>query len=137
MNFRDQCLLFLCLFCFQANLAQDRDLRDEQQRNAFIDADESEEEISEKLSRIKSAHSEHYNNRLIFSKESGYFYEGFSLQISSTFSEGDTIFYTLDGSIPTPGSNRYNEQIFIEAPQDTLSSYNSYVMDPISQMLVW
>ncbi len=128
MNFRDQCLLFLCLFCFQANLAQVRDLRDEQQLNAFIDADESEEEISDKLSSIKRAFSEHYNNSLIFSHESGYFYDGFSLQISSTLSEADTIFYTLDGSIPTRGSIKYNEQVFIEPSPDTLLSYKTYVV---------
>jgi len=128
MNFRDPCLLFLCLFCFQANHAQVRDLRDEQQRTDFIDADESEEEISAKLSSIKSAFSKHYDNTLIFSHESGYFYEGFSLQISSSLSESDTIFYTLDGSIPTPGSIKYNEQIFIEPPSDTLTANRTYVI---------
>jgi hypothetical protein len=128
MNFRDQFLFIICLFCFQAILAQERDLRDEQQLYEFIDADESEDEISDKLSSIKRAFSKHYFNELIFSHESGYFYEGFSLQIASVVSETDAIYYTLDGSIPTSSSNRYIDEISIELPQDTSVPYNSYII---------
>lgn len=128
MSFRDQCLFILCFFCFQSSFAQERDLRDEQQRIEFIDADESEDENSVKLSNVKRAFGVQYNNNLVFSHESGFFYEGFSLEITPTTSSIDPIYYTLDGSIPTPSSNRYIEQISIELPQDTLVSFNSYII---------
>ncbi len=124
MNSRVQCLIILCFFCFQAMLAQERDLRDELQLYQFIDADESEDENASKLLRLKSTYCATYSNELIFSHESGYFYEGFNLEISSA----DTIYYTLDGSMPTPHSNRYTGQIYMELPQDSDLSFNSYVI---------
>lgn len=128
MNFRGPCLFILSLFCFQAHFAQEIDFRDEEQRNAFEDADESEEVISAKLSSIKRAFSTYYINSLVFSQESGYFQDGFSLQIASTVSDEDSIYYTLDGSIPTLNSNKYIEHISIELPQDTLISSKLYVI---------
>ena len=131
MNFRDLLFFILGLFCFQALLSQEGDLRDEQQRNEFVDADESEDETGDesslKLAGIKAAFSKQYSNELIFSHESGYFYEGFSLQIASALSAGDSIYYTLDGSIPTHNSTKYLGQISIELPQDTQALYSSYV----------
>jgi len=128
MSFRDQCLFILCFFCFQSSFAQERDLRDEQQRIEFIDADESEDENSVKLSNVKRVFGVQYNNNLVFSNESGFFYEGFSLEITSTTSSTDPIYYTLDGSIPTHKSNKYILQFSIEAPQDSLLSLKSYVI---------
>jgi len=128
MSFRDQCLFILCFFCFQSSFAQERDLHDELQLFEFIDADESEDENSVKLSNVKRAFGVQYNNNLVFSQESGFFYEGFSLEITSTTSSTDPIYYTLDGSIPTHKSNKYILQFSIEAPQDSLLSLKSYVI---------
>ncbi len=128
MSFKIQCLFTLCFFCFQSSFAQERDFRDELQLFEFIDADESEDEIEYKLSRIKRAFSTEYSNKLNCSHESGYYYEGFSLQITSEIAITDTIYYTLDGSIPTPNSNRYPGPISIEVPQDTVLSFESYVI---------
>jgi len=128
MCFRDLCLFILCLFCFQSGFAQERDLRDELQLIEFIDADESEDEIEDALSSKKSAFHTQYVNTLIYSHESGYYYEGFSLQIASTIATADSIYYTLDGSIPTRNSNRYTEQISIELPKDSLISFYSYII---------
>lgn len=47
----------------------------------------------------------------IFSHESGFYDETFELEISCN--KGETIFYTLDGSLPTEESERYTESILI------------------------
>jgi len=128
MSFREQCLFILCFLCLQSSFAQERNLRDELQLFEFIDADESEDESSVKLSNVKRAFAVQYNNNLVFSHESGFFYEGFSLEITSTTSSADSIYYTLDGSIPTHKSNKYIEQISVEAPQDSSLSLKSYLI---------
>lgn len=128
MRFRDHCLFILCFFCFQSGFAQERDLRDELQLSKFIDADESEDEIKDELSRIKSAFSTQYSNELICSHESGYYYEGFRLQITSSIAAAGTIYYTMDGTLPTPNSNIYTEQDSIEIPQDTTLSFESHII---------
>jgi len=91
----------------------------------FIDADESEEENAVKLAKLKRASSQLYNNKLLFSHESGIFYENLSLEIQSSLYYSDTIYYTLDGSIPTPSSNKYVGQISIELPEDPEQSFKS------------
>lgn len=48
----------------------------------------------------------------VFNAESGFYKEPFEVEI--TASEGDTIYYTLDGSIPTLGSYIYQTPIAIE-----------------------
>jgi len=128
MNYKNTCLLLLSFFCCRVLLSQQIDLHDEVQLLEFIDADESEDEDKIKLSEIKRAFSIQFENILEFSHESGFYYDSFSIEIVSNPSTTDRIYYTLDGSIPTHESNEYIDQIFLEGPRDSLSSFNSYVI---------
>lgn len=53
-----------------------------------------------------------------FSHESGFYLEPFSLTITST----DSVYYTLDGSEPTKGSNLYTKKIAVDVPQENFIS---------------
>lgn len=52
----------------------------------------------------------------VFSKESGFYEEAFELSI--TAKKGETIYYTLDGSIPTEESFVYSEKLLIDDASD-------------------
>jgi hypothetical protein len=53
-----------------------------------------------------------YSNQLLFSNQEGFYENPFSLSINSHI--GDTIYYTLDGDIPSDNSNIYTESLFID-----------------------
>ena len=53
----------------------------------------------------------------VFSHKSGFYDEAFVLKLKCNF--GDTIYYTLDGSIPTKESEVYKDGIYIENVSDT------------------
>lgn len=55
-------------------------------------------------------------DQLHFSHESGWYTNTFELQIESD--SGYQIFYTTDGSLPTPNSNSYQSSITIDNPKD-------------------
>ena len=50
-------------------------------------------------------------NQLVFSTRSGFYSQAFNLHIQSFL--GDTIYYSLDGSLPNPNSNLFEDSIFI------------------------
>ncbi len=56
--------------------------------------------------------SNNYSNELVFSNQEGFYSSSFSLSINST--TGDTIYYTLNGNIPTPNSNYFTAPLLIE-----------------------
>lgn len=55
--------------------------------------------------------SNNNSNQLLFSNQEGFYTESFPLLITSILS--DTIYYTLDGDIPTENSSIYIDSIFI------------------------
>lgn len=58
-----------------------------------------------------------------FSEKAGFFTEGFYLNITSNYQNGE-IYYTLDGSEPTEKSRKYNGSIYIDSragEQNTIS----------------
>ncbi len=68
-----------------------------------------------------------------FSVKSGFYSSPFYLEISA--GEGNTVYYTLDGSIPDTGSNRYNEPILITDRSDepaVLSAHTEIVPEDIN-----
>lgn len=56
--------------------------------------------------------SNNLSNQLIFSNEQGFYTEQFSLSINSI--TGDTIFYTLNGDVPTIDSDVFDGSVLIE-----------------------
>lgn len=59
----------------------------------------------------------------VFSVESGFYEEPFALEISA--GEGETIYYTLDGSDPSPDGTPYREPILIEDISDRENVYSA------------
>ena len=55
--------------------------------------------------------SNNNTSQIIFSKHAGFYNQTFNLNIQSLL--GDTIYYTLDGSIPTMNSDVFTDSIFI------------------------
>ncbi|MCK5066780.1 MAG: chitobiase/beta-hexosaminidase C-terminal domain-containing protein, partial [Bacteroidales bacterium] len=93
-----------------------------------LDVEESGEEIAEELLLLKKRFHVNYENKLIFSHESGYFNAGFDLDIETETESEHLIYYTLDGSIPTPESFRYREETPIEIVPDTTSTFKATVV---------
>lgn len=122
------CLTIICLFYFSLVFSQEEDFRDMAFQAAFVDADESDDEIETELFRIKSSHNITYANNLLFSHESGYYYKSFDLKIESSGKPEDSIYYTIDGSEPTRNSYLYGAKIPIQLPEDSTSPYRSYVL---------
>jgi len=87
-----------------------------------------------KINTPSPKQSNNTSNRLIFSHTEGFFDSSFYLKISSLLV--DTIYYTLDGSLPTDTSHIFIDSIFI---QDVSSSANILSEIPTSpeQHLIW
>ncbi len=71
--------------------------------------------------------SNNYANELVFSNQEGFYSESFSLSINSI--TGDTIYYTLNGDIPTPNSTCFTAPLLIE---DKSSEPNVFAEIPTS-----
>jgi len=67
--------------------------------------------------------SNDYSNSLYFSHERGFYAEPFNLSINSEGSN-DQVYYTLNGSIPTPVSFLYQSPVFIDYVYDKPNSFS-------------
>lgn len=121
-------LTIASIFCVPAILAQEGDQRSQADQYEFMDRDESDDEIASELARLKACFSLSYPNQILFSQESGFYYEDFFLDIGFSGETEDPIFYTLDGSLPTPSSIKYLGAIDIQIPEDAGSLYKAYVV---------
>ena len=70
-----------------------------------------------------------------FSKASGFYDEGFSLEMTAP--EGTRIYYTLDSSVPGTGSTPYSEPVKISdpSPQPNVYSANTEMMPYVEKSL--
>ncbi|PID88942.1 MAG: hypothetical protein CSB02_00035 [Bacteroidia bacterium] len=71
--------------------------------------------------------SNNNSNQLIFSNQEGFYSAPFSLSINSA--TGDTVYYTLNGDIPTTSSNYFTEPLLI---QDRSAEPNVFAEIPSS-----
>ena len=97
------------------------------------------------LEHSSPGNSNNNSSQLIFSSPAGFYDEAFNLNIQSLI--GDTIYYTIDGSIPTMNSNVFTDSIFIynrnsepnyfsefpTSPDQSLISYKAW--EPPSKIL--
>ncbi len=72
------------------------------------------------LFQASPGQSNNGNNQLLFSHDGGFYQESFYLRLGSILD--DTIFYTVDGSIPTDGSNIFSDSLLLE----TRSGFPNY-----------
>jgi len=120
-------LFFLSLICCSAVFAQEEDLREQFSNVKFLDVDESDYEIQSELRVLKSTHDVSYPNQLIFSREAGFFHKDFDLEIGFSTGSEDSIYFTLNGSIPTLHSIKYTGPVKFEIPPDSIL-YKSFVI---------
>ncbi|MDX2431597.1 MAG: CotH kinase family protein, partial [Bacteroides sp.] len=121
-------LFTICLFCFQIIFGQETERYYEYNTSEFVDIDESDEEIASEISLLKARLNINYTNNLVFSHESGYYDDSFDLNIEAEAESKHSIYYTLDGSIPTHHSHRYQEESPIEITLDTILPFSATVI---------
>lgn len=73
---------------------------------------------------------------VVFSKSGGFYYEPFEIKLDAG---GETIFYTLDGSIPNNGSKRYSSPILIDTTKVIRAVYykNGKKTDIVTQSYIY
>ena len=67
-------------------------------------------------------------NELVFSKEGGLYEDEFLLELTTNIQDG-TIYYTLDGSEPTPEAIKYTDEIIISDRTDEENIWSAIVVD--------
>lgn len=121
-------LFLACLYAPVDLFSQEPDSRERAIQSDYINADESDDEIREQLSLIRSKHVASYPGGLVFSHESGFYYENFSLQIDPSNEHGGVIYYTIDGSEPGTNSYLYEEPVPITVPVSSNERCKAYVI---------
>ena len=77
--------------------------------------------------------SNNNTSQLIFSSPAGFYDEAFNLNIRSLL--GDTIYYTLDGSIPTINSNVFTDSIFIYNRSSEPNYFSKFPTSPDQSLI--
>lgn len=77
--------------------------------------------------------SNNNTSQLIFSKNGGFFNQAFNLNVQSLF--GDTIYYTLDGSIPTLNSNILEDSILIYNRNSEPNYFSEFTTSPDQSLI--
>jgi len=87
------------------------------------------------LEHSSPGNSNNNTSQLIFSSPAGFYDEAFNLNIQSLL--GDTIYYTIDGSIPTINSNVFTDSIFIYNRSSDPNYFSEFPTSPDQSLEFW
>ncbi len=86
-----------------------------------------------KIFNPSPGNSNNHSNQISFSRAAGFYQNSFYLKLSSW--AGDTIYYTLDGSLPTLNSSVFMDSLWVENVDDKPNYFSEIQTTPDQSMI--